>query len=532
MMNTDRTSQKQETTGQVSSGSHISYWLDSVQPLTSPGHDIPSETDVVIIGGGIAGLSVAYNLVQAGIKIILVEDGNIGSGETGRTTAHLVSALDDRYEELQRVFGKEEAKLIAKSHADAIDFIDSVCSTENIACDFKRVDGYLFLHPSDKPESIDKELQACLESGIPVEKVSEVPGMLKPFGPAIKFPNQAKFHPMKYMEGLYKAITEKGGIILTNTHAEKIDQTGIVTKDGKEIKAAHIVVATNAPVNVKYSLPLKQYAFRTYVIAAKIKKESLPDVLWWDTGDFDADADIPPYHYVRLQSYNDTHDLLISGGEDHATGLADATGIPENERYTILEQWTREHFPIENIVYQWSGQVMEPMDSLAYIGKSPGDKNIYIITGDSGNGLTHATIAGKLLTDLIMQKENPLEAIYDPSRSKILKTGKVFLKEFGQGLFDYLKHKSDTKITEFSSLSVNAGKIIKLGDKQYGVYKDNSNAVHFVQAECTHMKCIIKWNSDEKTWDCPCHGSRFSYEGKVLNGPANTDLLYHKENEL
>ena len=521
----------EEHLGLATSGQHTSYWLESTQPLTSPKHSIPAKTDVVIIGGGIAGLSVAYNLIQAGKKIVLVEDGNIGSGETGRTTAHLVTALDDRYYELQRIFGKKEAKLIASSHADAIDFIDSTVSRENIHCDFKRVDGYLFLHPSDKAESIDKELQACLDAGLPCSKVDQVPGMRNHTGPAIKFPDQAKFHPLKYLAGLYKAITEKGGIILTNTHADKIDATGIVTSKGKEIKAAHIVVATNAPVNVKYSLPLKQYAFRTYVITAKIKKDSLPDALWWDTGDFEADAEIPPYHYVRLQPYDHTHDLLICGGEDHATGMADVTGISEAERYEILERWARERYPVEEIVHRWSGQVMEPMDSLAYIGRSPGDKNIYVVTGDSGNGLTHATIAGKLITDLILCKENPLEEIYSPTRSKILKTGKTFLKEYGIGLWEYLKHKSDANISELSTLENNIGKIIKLDGKPYGVFKDDENSLHFVEAECTHMQCIIKWNSDEKTWDCPCHGSRFSLEGKVLNGPANTDLLYWLEKE-
>ncbi len=517
-------------TGSDTSGSNPTYWLQSTEPLVSDKLTKGLKTDVVIVGGGIAGLSVAYNLVKAGKKVVVVEDGNIGSGETGRTTAHLVNALDDRYYDLERMFGKDNAKLIASSHSEAIDFIENVIEKEKIECEFKRVNGYLFLHPSDEPSSLDKELKACNEAGLNVEIVDEVPGMTDSIGPCLRFSDQAKFHPMKYLHGLYKVITENDGLVFTNTHAEIIDHTGIVTLEGYEVKADHVVVATNTPVNNKYIPHLQQYAYRTYVIGARVKKNSLPDVLWWDTGDINANAEIPPYHYVRLQPLDEEYDLLIAGGEDHGTGLADAEHITEGERYALLEKWTRSHFDIEDIVYQWSGQVMEPMDSLAYIGRNPTDhKNVYIVTGDSGNGMTHATIAGMLIKDLIVGNENEWADLYDPSRFKLFTAGKTFFKEVSQGLISYMKTKPHPKDNEIESISSNEGKIVKMDGKPYGVYRDESSQLHIVGAECTHMKCIIKWNGDEKSWDCPCHGSRFTHEGKVINGPANKNLLYYKE---
>ncbi|MDF2455029.1 MAG: Gamma-glutamylputrescine oxidoreductase [Cytophagaceae bacterium] len=519
--------------GSATSGSNATYWLESTQPLSSQILNKGLKTDVVIVGGGIAGLSVAYNLVKAGKKVVVVEDGNIGSGETGRTTAHLVNALDDRYYDLERMFGKDKTKLVASSHTEAINFIENIIAIENIECEFKRVDGYLFLHPSDEPSTLDKELKACNEAGLQVEISDEVPGLNDSTGPCLKFPDQAKFHPMKYLEGLYKAIIEKGGLVFTNTHAEIIDHTGIVTRDGHEVKADHVVIATNSPVNNKYIPHLQQYAYRTYVIGARVKKDTLPDVLWWDTGDVNANAEIPPYHYVRLQPLDDQYDLLISGGEDHGTGLADAEHITEGERYALLEKWTRAHFEIEDIIYQWSGQVLEPMDSLAYIGRNPTDhKNVYIVTGDSGNGMTHATIAGILIKDLIVGNENEWADLYDPSRFKLFTAGKTFFKEVAQGLISYIKTKPHPEDNEMESIPADEGKIVKMDGKPYGVYRDEANQLHIVEAECTHMKCIIKWNGDEKSWDCPCHGSRFTYEGQVINGPANRNLLYHKEDKV
>jgi len=524
-MNTKKIDIKEDKTA----GAHISYWTDTEPGLKTISLSYGLKTEVVIIGGGISGLSIAYTLCKRGKKVVLIEDGYIGSGETGRTTAHLVNALDDRYYTLQKVFGEKNTKLIAQSHTEAIRYIEQIVNDEKIDCDFKRVDGYLFLHPSDKPDSLEKELKAAKEAGIDVELVNNIPGMLDGKRKAIKFKDQAQFHIMKYMNGLCEAIQDLGGEIYTHTHAETIEKDHVITSEGHRIDAEHIVVATNAPVNSMFQLPTKQYAYRTYAIAGLVKKGTLPSSLWWDTGDFDASAEIPPYHYVRTSAYNNEYDLLISGGEDHPTGLADADGVTEEKRYDALEVWTQQNFPVEKILYHWSGQVMEPFDHLAYIGHSPGEtKNTYIASGDSGNGMTHGTIAGLIIPDLIMEKENPWKEIYDPSRFKFFKSGKTFLKENIEGYISYLKTKpKDMGIAQIKELQKGEGIIVKQEKEKYGVSRDEKGALHWVSAECTHMKCIVKWNSDEKSWDCPCHGSRFTYKGEVMNGPANTPLEYH-----
>jgi glycine/D-amino acid oxidase-like deaminating enzyme/nitrite reductase/ring-hydroxylating ferredoxin subunit len=452
----------------------------------------------------------------------------IGSGETGRTTAHLVTALDDRYFELARMYGERFTQLAADSHSKAIDFIESTVRNENIDCEFERVNGYLFLHPSDKENSLPRELEAAKAAGLIVDVIGEVPGMLNQAGPCLRFHNQGQFHPLKYLSQLCKSVVSKGGMIFTTTHAKEITSEGVITDTGYVISAEHVVIATNAPLNSRYTIHLKQYAYRTYVIGVKIKKGSVPTALWWDTGDHDLNSDIPPYHYVRIEKFSDTHDLLICGGEDHPTGLPQVNNLTEEDRYKRLEIWLAERFDVEETIYKWSGQVMEPMDSLAFIGRSPGDKdNVFIVTGDSGNGMTHGTIAGMLISDMICGIENPWEDLYDPSRFKILTAGKTFFKELVGSFIEYLKTIPDT--SERIPLHPGEAEVIKHDGEKFGVFMDDEHYLHIVSTKCTHLGCTVRWNQDEHSWDCPCHGSRYTYEGKVINGPTNTDLPYHKE---
>jgi glycine/D-amino acid oxidase-like deaminating enzyme/nitrite reductase/ring-hydroxylating ferredoxin subunit len=514
------------------SGTHVPYWIDSVSPISYQKLALNKEVDVVIVGGGISGVSIAYCLSMEGKKVALVEDGFIGSGETGRTTAHLVTALDNRYYSLEQVYGEDQAKLIANSHSAAIDFIEKTCTEEKIECDFERVNGYLFLHHTDKPENLGKEFESALKAGLDVEQTNILLGNKKNVK-ALKFNNQGQFHPLKYIKGLCDCIIKNGGDIYTNTHAKEINSSGVTTNEGFKIEAKYVVIATNSPVNNKYAIHLRQYPYRTYVIGAKIKKGSLPTSLWWDTGDFSVNGEFPPYHYVRTQSYSKTHDLLIIGGEDHPTGLSDIENIPEESRYNFLESWARENFSgIEEIIYKWSGQVLEPADALAFIGHNPMDaKNVFIVTGDSGNGMTHATIAGMLIRDLILEKENRWQKIYSPSRFKF-KAGKAVFKELVGGLVNYLKTKPRYEDeTGLKNIQRNEGKIVEFEGKKFGAYRDGDDNLHFIDAECTHMGCIVKWNNDEKSWDCPCHGSRFTYEGEILNGPANQALTYYSQHK-
>jgi glycine/D-amino acid oxidase-like deaminating enzyme/nitrite reductase/ring-hydroxylating ferredoxin subunit len=539
----------------ITSGSNESSWYANIEePIKSSKltYNIPSSSsgepmDVAIIGGGIAGLTTAYLLSKSGKKVAVIEDGYIGSGETGRTTAHITHALDDRYYNLEQKHGLDGARNAADSHTAAINLIESTVKEENIDCDFERLDGFLFLDPTDRKESLNKELEATHRAGITTtEIVEKAPPQSFDTGPCIRFPNQAQFQPLKYLRGLYNSISRNKGQIFTETRAQKVNSDNIETADGYTVKTRNIVIATNAPIIDKTSkIYDKQDAYRTYVIGARIKKGAVPTALYWDTGNQNSENLVAPYHYVRIQKMdnddNKNYDLLIVGGEDHQTGNISS---PEDieKRYSELESWTRDRFPIEEIEYKWSGQVMEPQDSIAFIGHNPGDNgnNIYIATCDSGNGITHGTIAGILLTDLILGKSNPWTALYDPSRMPRQKPGAKF-EEGGEAQFQEAEKSSDQykqendkksssegeeKAASIESLTERQGMVLE--EKKIAVYKDHKGHLHTYSAVCTHLGCTVTWNNSEKSFDCPCHGSRFSPTGNVINGPANTPLE-HKQ---
>jgi len=305
--------------------------------------------------------------------VILFEDGYIGSGETGRTTAHITHALDDRYYNLEKLHGKEGAHIAAESHTAAVNLLEAIVNEEKIDCDFEKLDGFLFLDSTDTKESLDDELEATHRAGIKsTELISKVPNLSFDTGPCLLFPNQAQFHPLKYLKGLTEAILCYGGKIYTETHVQDILLPNeIKTSDGYTAFAKNIVIATNAPIIDKVSkIYEKQQAYRTYVIGARIKKDKVPHALYWDTGNQNSENTVAPYHYVRVQRNGEDdskYDLLIVGGEDHLTG-----NITEDkdlqQRYTNLESWTRNRFPIDDIEFRWSGQVLEPKDGIAFIG--------------------------------------------------------------------------------------------------------------------------------------------------------------------
>ena len=509
--------------GAVTSGENISYWIDSLKPVEYKPLKENKKTDVLIIGGGLAGLTTAYCLLKEGRRIVLIEDGLIGSGETGRTTAHLTAALDDRYYDIESVFGVDGSRIAAESHTAAIEWIASTVKNENIDCDFERVDGFLFLHPSDKVENLRKEFKATQNAGLKTEWQEQTHHIAAYYGPSIKYPRQAQFHILKYMNALAEAVIKMGGEIFTMSRAGKITAKGAEC-NGYNITAEHIVVATNSPVNDMVTMHTKQSPFRTYVIGAKIPKGKLPHALWWDTGNMNTKWMTAPYHYVRVQPFDDEYEMVIAGGEDHKTGQADDEGINEEDRYDALEEWTRKHFPaITDIVFRWSGQVLEPLDYMGFIGKNPGDDNIYIVTGDSGNGMTHTTIAGILITDLIQGRENKWATLYSPKRIPIKLPGR-FLSETLNMAKQYGDHIMKADIEEASQLANDEGAILSKGFRKIALYRDGSGTLHSFTAVCSHLGCVVQWNADEKTFDCPCHGSRFSKEGVVINGPAVSNL--------
>lgn len=496
------------------SGTH-SFWNDHESP------DFPSlhgnvSADVLVIGAGIAGLTTAYLLQKAGKRVIVVDEGQVAGGESVRTTAHISNALDDRYFELQRMHGTEGARLAAQSHAAAIDTIEALIAELQIECDFSRVDGYLFGANESTPDLLDKEHKAAEEAGLAVTWAQQVP---LPFstGPGLRFPQQAQFHPLKYLTGLAHAICRLGGTIYSQTHVANIESgkpAWVKVANGAEITAAALVVATNSPINDRYVMHTKQAPYRSYVIGVEIPRGSVEKALYWDTED--------PYHYIRVaDGADDEHDFLIVGGEDHKTGQAN-DGL---DRFSRLAQWTRQRFPQAGEVrYQWSGQVMEPVDGLAFIGQNPRDEeNIYIATGDSGNGITHGTIAGMLISDLILGRTNPWTELYSPKRKSLLSIGKFAVENANVAaqLGDWL---TAGECKSENDIPLHSGRIVRHGLSKYAVYRDEQGALHKCNAKCPHLGCVVAWNDTEKSWDCPCHGSRFAGNGDVICGPSKACL--------
>ena len=511
-------------------GDTASIWYGTFEVPTFPALGRDARAEVCVVGAGIAGLSTAYMLTKAGKKVIVVDDGTIGGGESGRTTAHLTNAMDDRIYLLEHVHGDEGARLIVQSHGAAIDQIEQIVRAEEIDCDFERVEGFLFLGDGDSEQVLDSELAAAHRVGwTTVSRLDRIPHVEFNLGPCLRFPNQGQFHLLKYLDGLARAIVRDGGRIHCDTKVSGVEGGSpckVETERGYTITADAVCVCTNASIADMFKTHMKQAPYRTFVIAAVIARDSVPHALYWDTPH--------PYHYVRVQRLDAPvpgattgdarYDALIVGGEDHKTGHEDDAP----QRWLRLEEWMRERWPqAREVIYRWSGQVLEPNDYIAFIGRNPdGAENVYMASGDSGQGMTHGTIAGILLSDLILGRPNDWESLYDPRRVSLRAQP---LEQFARENADVALHLakdyvSPGDVSSEADIPRGEGRVIRHGLRKIAAYRDDGGAVHRYSAVCTHLKCIVQWNTAEKSWDCPCHGSRFDPSGKVLNGPAIIDL--------
>ncbi len=508
------------------SGTTQPSWLATAPaPPTFAPLRADTTADVVVVGAGIAGLTTAYLLGREGQRVVVLEDGEIASGESGRTTAHLSNALDDRYTTLERLFGAEGARLAAESHSAAIDQIETIVTDEQLACDFTRLAGYLFLPPGGDPQQLHDELAAAHRAGLSaVEWLPDAGTKGFRTGPCLRFPNQGQFHVLKYLSGLARAVVAQGGRIHTRSHAAEVlggSPASVRTAEGYKVTARAVVIATNSPFNDRVVMHTKQGPYRTYAVAARVPRGSITPALYWDTPD--------PYHYIRLQpgepdaaGHPSDYELLIVGGEDHKVGHDDPA-----TRLACLEDWTRAHFPqVSDIAHRWSGQVLEPNDGLGYAGRNPLDAaNVYLITGDSGHGMTHGTLGALLLRDLILDRPNPWAALYDPGRVTLKPDSlREFARENASVAADYTDLLTGGDVASVADIQPGHGAVLRRGLTKVAVYKDAQGQPHECSAICPHLGCVVHWNDLETSWDCPCHGSRFNAYGQLLNGPANSDL--------
>jgi glycine/D-amino acid oxidase-like deaminating enzyme/nitrite reductase/ring-hydroxylating ferredoxin subunit len=474
------------------------------------------QVDAVVIGSGIAGLSVAYELASAGQKVAVLDRGRIGSGMTARTTAHVSSICDDYFSELIKLRGEDLARIFYQSQSAAIDRIQSIQEAEGIACDFRRLDGFLFPASGRHESDIRRELDAALKIGVDVEKIRGVPFAGFSDAQALRYANQATFHPLKYLRGLVAGIRARGGALYADTIVEKIEETDggvrVTTVSDFTVSAKSAVVATNSPINDRVALHTKQAPYRTYAMSFEIARDRIPDALYWDTED--------PYHYVRLQPGEGRTDFLIVGGQDHKTGQANDAGA----RFAALAAWTERLVPdIGMETNRWSGQVMETVDYAGFIGRNPGDRRVFVATGDSGQGITHGVVAGLLISDLILKGENPWRELYEPSRKTVGAIGD-YLAENATAIRSFAEYIAPGEIDSIDRLRPGEGAVVREGFTKIAAFRDEDGTLYKRSAACTHIGCHVHWNSLERCWDCPCHGSHFAVDGTALNGPAVSPL--------
>ena len=494
----------------------LSIWAKTAPVAAMPELSGELQADACIIGGGIAGLTTAYLLSLEGRRVVLLEARQLGSGETGRTTAHLMPP-DEWYHCIEQHFGSVNARLVAAGQMAAIEQVASIVGNEGLDCEFERLDGYLYSASGD-PNEIRRECEAATRAGLEAELLPQVPGLPFESGSCVRYARLAQFHPLKYLDGLADCIRRRDGRIFCGSRATGIDRVGdklhVNTASGRVVANA-VVVATNTPFNNRVVLHTKQNGYRTYVIGVEVPRGSLPRMLLWDSGD--------PYYYVRLESGGASpgHDVLIVGGCDHKVGQDD----DPRHRHEQLEAWTRQHFPMAGAVtLRWSGEVMEPADGLPFLGRNPADDSqVYVISGDSGTGMTNCTLGAMIVRDLVVGRENPWTELYDPAR-KPFHGMKEFMQEQVNTLAQYGDWLRGGDVESAVEIAPGQGAILNRGARKLAVYRDDDGGLHAMSAACTHLGCAVSWNPAERSWDCPCHGSRFSAEGAVLHGPANTAL--------
>ncbi|HET7768557.1 MAG TPA: FAD-dependent oxidoreductase [Chloroflexota bacterium] len=472
--------------------------------------------DVAIVGGGIAGLTAAALLKKEGRTVAVIEKDRIAGGETGHTTAHLTEVVDTRYRTLEQDFGEAEARLVAQSSRDAIARIEAFIHEHAIECGFRRVPAWLYAERQEDVDSLLEEREAARRAGMDVQYIGHLP-LPFPVKGALRFENQAEFHPREYVLPLARTIPGDGSRVFERTHVHDVEDGARckVKTSGGVITARDVLVLANVPVHERLFLHTKLYPYRSYAVASRVEEEL--EGLFWDTES--------PYHYTRTQRTRDGV-MLIVGGEDHKTGTDDKT----DERYAKLESYAIDRFAhvgFKRAEYRWSGQIIETADGLPYIGRSPNAEHVWVGTGFSGNGMTLGTLAGMLLTDLAQGRENAYAALYNPSRVKPLAAAVTYLSEnvdFPRYFIQDRLLRVNVEAKALEEVGSGEGKIVQLRGEKLAVYRDDGGEVHALSPVCTHLACEVSWNRAERSWDCPCHGSRFSIDGEVINGPAIAPL--------
>ncbi|MDJ1471499.1 FAD-dependent oxidoreductase [Xanthocytophaga flava] len=497
-------------------GKTTSLWQDQMPDYKSENQVLKSDKiyDVLVVGGGITGITTALLLQKSGKNCIVAEAHSIGFGTTGGTTAHLNTMLDTDYHTLINDFGEKSAQMVAGITLEAINTIKRLASDYQANCAFKEVPGYLFAQNEEQAKYLDKIVEASRKVGISIEYTDQIP-LPVTYPKAVVFDKQAQFHPTRYVFALAQAFEKMGGTLLQHCQVTNIDEGDSiqVTTSQGIIQARKLVYATHIPPGVNL-LHFRCAPYRSYVLAVTLhNEEQYPDGLVYDMED--------PYHYYRTQEINGQRYLIV-GGEDHKTAHMENTEIC----FRNLESHIRQHFAVDQIAFRWSSQYFETTDGLPYIGHLPGaSDNVYVATGYSGNGMTFGTVAAIVLTDLLTTGQSSYKDLFAPGRVKPVAGFTSFVKEQVDVIKEFAsKWFSQSDLKELAELAHDEARVVEYEGTSIAMYKDERGQIHAVNPTCPHAKCAVAWNSAEKSWDCPCHGSRFSCDGELLTGPARSNL--------
>ncbi|WP_243154862.1 FAD-dependent oxidoreductase [Clostridium thermarum] len=491
-----------------------SLWMDTVKLPDYPGLKEDITVDAVVIGGGITGISTAYMLQKEGLKVALLEANKVLAGTTGHTTAKVTIQHDLIYDKLKNQFSEEFARLYGESNSAGLQFIKDIIKEKNIDCDFVAQNSYVYTQSDDYIQKIQDEVKTAQQLGLKATYLEKVP---LPFDIkcAVCFEDQAMFHPLRYLAALCRLINEKGQCIYENTRVLDIDQDAsgdkkliVIAENEVKVYCDYAVIASHFPFFDGFGMYfMRMYAQKSYAMAIKTKKGFAEGMF------INAEQ---PTRSLRYTPFNGEK-LVIIGGEHHNTGQDANTMV----HFENLRDFAEQTYGINEILFRWSTQDLMTLDDLPYIGRlTTGKQNVFVATGYKKWGMTTGTMAGLLIKDLILKKQSPWEELYTPSRFKsdpslknLAKEGVMIAKEFIKGK---LKAASQT----LEDLQPDAGKVIDIDGNKVGVYKNSEGRTYMVDTTCTHLGCEVQWNSAERSWDCPCHGSRFDVDGHVIEGPA------------
>lgn len=495
-------------------GENLSPWQVNVESEQASIATVNEKIyDCIIIGAGITGITAGLILRKAGKEVLIVDAHNSGYGTTGGTSAHINTFADTTYSEAESAFGEEGANQFAGAINSGFGLIRKNIESYNIDCDFEEKPGYVYAEDEDQVKQLEDLYDGTVKVNVPISYVDEIPVPI-PFQRAVMLPGQAQFHPLKYTQALLQEFIKTGGRLLEDTKIEEIktdDGIHSAVSGGYSYKSINVIYATHIPPGINV-FSFRCAPYRSYVIAVKLNGDNYPQALVYDMRD--------PYHYFRSHVI-DGQELLLIGGSDHKTGHDE----PE-QAFSELEKYARNHFDISSVEYKWSSQYYTPVDGLPYVGHIPFyAEGIYCATGYNGNGMMLGSISAAILADTILGKTHPYAELFSTTRIKPIDGFTEFVKENADVVYHFVADRlSVHEIDSIKGLKPGTGEVIKLDGKKIAAYRDEDGDIHALSPVCTHAGCIVNWNGEEKSWDCPCHGARYDIEGKVLTGPAVRDL--------